>query len=177
MQSFKLMQREIERQNHHVIGLDALFIRTRNHLSINMEVCLFFLHAQNLVQFETFHEHSSLHHALAHSYFWLIKRHASYGIRLLRPPQPSARPILWSLRLIQSSPLGFVARHRVRFAMLVLSVTLLLMVEDDIRSDAHNVWDPSVDGGRGEARPKLTMVHSSRNLHNFARLYGNFEHN
>jgi hypothetical protein len=32
---------------------------------------------------------------------------------------------------------------------------------------------------RGEARPrpKLTMVHYSRNLHNFARLYGNFEHN
>lgn len=91
--------------------------------------------------------YSSLHHALAHSYFWLIKRHAGRGIRLLRPPQPSARPILWSLRLIQSSPLGFVARHRVRFAMLVLSVTLLLRVEDDIRSDAHNVWDPSVDGG------------------------------
>jgi hypothetical protein len=55
--------------------------------------------------------YSSLHHALAHSYFWLIKRHAGRGIRLLRPPQPSARPILWSLRLIQSSPLGFVARH------------------------------------------------------------------
>jgi hypothetical protein len=34
-----------------------------------------------------------------------------------------------------------------------------------------------IDRSRGEARPKLTMVHSTRNLHKFARLYGNFEYN
>jgi hypothetical protein len=48
----------------------------------------------------------------------------------------------------------------------------------DFVTDGHHAPCVAVCSvSRGEAKPKLTMVHFSRNLHNFARLYGNFEHN
>jgi hypothetical protein len=68
MQSFKLNKKlckeKQKRQIQHVVGSNALFMRTRKPASIQQEVFLFFLHAQILIQSEFFHELSSMHDVL-----------------------------------------------------------------------------------------------------------------